>query len=197
MQTSTDIAARMRRGSTPGQLEILAPRVGLWRDSPAVGTLVRPGHSIGRLEILGRLYPLVAPPDASGIVVEIGSSDQARRPIAYGDLLLVIDPNAGAGASDEAGPAAAAAAAHEGLVFAAPMSGRYYGRPGPDRAPFITEGQVLRTGESVCLLEVMKTFNRVTFGGAGLPDEVRVKRVVPADGDDLNAQDPILELEVG
>jgi acetyl-CoA carboxylase biotin carboxyl carrier protein len=47
----------------------------------------------------------------------------------------------------------------------------------------------------VALLEVMKTFNRVQYGGSGLPERARVLRVVPSDGDDLAAGDAILELE--
>jgi acetyl-CoA carboxylase biotin carboxyl carrier protein len=44
------------------------------------------------------------------------------------------------------------------------------------------------------LLEVMKTFHRVTYGGPGLPDTARVVRVLIADGDDVNAGDPLLAL---
>jgi acetyl-CoA carboxylase biotin carboxyl carrier protein len=45
------------------------------------------------------------------------------------------------------------------------------------------------------LLEVMKTFNRLTYGGDGLPSEAKIASIGPADGDDLNAGDIILELE--
>jgi acetyl-CoA carboxylase biotin carboxyl carrier protein len=41
---------------------------------------------------------------------------------------------------------------------------------------------------------VMKTFNRVVYGGAGLPDEATVARVVPTDGDDVSQGDPLLIL---
>jgi biotin carboxyl carrier protein len=41
----------------------------------------------------------------------------------------------------------------------------------------------------------MKTFHRVTYGGAGLPDTARVRRVLVADGADVNAGDPLLALE--
>jgi biotin carboxyl carrier protein len=45
----------------------------------------------------------------------------------------------------------------------------------------------------VCLLEVMKTFNRVTYSGA----RVRVTELLVADGADVNAGDPLLALEPG
>ena len=73
-------------------------------------------------------------------------------------------PGAIAGAA-ERGDAGHAAAT--GLVFRAPTSGRYYGRSSPDKPAFVTAGDELPAGATVCLLEVMKTFNRVTYSGGG------------------------------
>ena len=193
-------------GTNPeaGQVEVRAPRVGLWRDGPRPGDLVRPGTTIGAIETLGRLVPLVAPAGAFGIVVASPpgtarrragpGEDRARLAVGYGDVLLVLDPNA-AGQPDDP-QETAGSDAMVGRAFVAPMSGRFYVRASPDKEPFVEAGQVVRAGDTVCLLEVMKTFNRVTFGGAGLPAEARVRRVIPNDGDDLNSGDPILELEI-
>lgn len=179
------------------RVAVLAPRVGLWRSPPSAGSLVRPGDAIGVLEILGQLHVLRAPPGAKGVVVPTGGDPRSRRPVSFGDTLLMLDPTGAIGAEWESDPGAAeGASAVGGLVFVAPMSGRFYLRPSPDKPPLIRPGQTIRVGDSVCLLEVMKTFNRVSYGGAGLPDEARVKRVVPNDGDDINRDDPILELEV-
>ena len=49
----------------------------------------------------------------------------------------------------------------------------------------------------MALIEVMKTFNRVTYGGDDVPERARVKRIVPADGDDVEAGDVLIELEDG
>ena len=176
---TTSVVARVRPGTEPGQTEILAPRVGLWRFRPEVGTLVRPGASIGAIEVLGRLFPLSAPPGAAGIVVFAKPDDRSRIPVGYGDVLLVLDPSAAGAVVD--GPAADGPTRPgiTGLVFAAPMSGRFYVRSGPGKPPFLTEGQSIKAGDSVCLLEVMKTFNRVTFGGPGMPEGARVKRASP------------------
>ena len=56
----------------------------------------------------------------------------------------------------------------------------------------MTAGAELHTGATVCLLEVMKTFNRVTYSGA----PARVRALLVADGADVNAGDPILALEL-
>ena len=179
------------------RVAVLSPSVGLWRSPPSAGTLVRSGDAIGALEILGRLHVLRAPPGATGIVTQIDGDQRTRRPVSFGDTLLILDPTGAIGAAAESDLAPTdGVSAVDGMVFVAPMSGRFYLRPSPNKPPLIEPGQTIRQGDSVCLLEVMKTFNRVSYGGAGLPDEARVKRVLPSDGDDLNRGDPILELEV-
>ena len=176
-----------------GVLELRSPMVGLWRRGPRAGELVGPGEDLGEIEVLGRIHRLVAPDGAGGAVIE----DPQRanvQPVAveYGALLLRLDP----AASPQATLAATAdAAAASGLVFRAPLSGRFYGRPTPDKPPFVRPGDVVKTGQTIALLEVMKTFNRVVFGGPDMPSQAKVKRVVPADEADLDEGDPILELE--
>ncbi|HUS63967.1 MAG TPA: biotin/lipoyl-containing protein, partial [Kofleriaceae bacterium] len=81
-----------------------------------------------------------------------------------------------------------------GLAVRAPSSGRYWGRPAPGKPPFVSVGDELQPGQTVCLLEVMKTFHRVTYGGDGLPARGRVATIAPADGDDLAAGDVIIEV---
>ncbi|MBL9012811.1 MAG: hypothetical protein JNL83_01465, partial [Myxococcales bacterium] len=53
----------------------------------------------------------------------------------------------------------------------------------------------LAPGATVCLLEVMKTFHRVTYGGAGVPERARVREVLVADGADVTQGDPLLALD--
>ena len=177
-----------------GRVHLRSPGVGLWRGAPRKGALITPRSSLGALEVLGVLHPLDAPKGATGMVVERTRPDLARVPVAYGDLLVVLDPAAaGAEVAAEATPAARSAASGA-LVFRAPMSGRFYSRPSPDKAPFVEVGAEIALGTTVGLLEVMKTFNRLVYGDEGLPERARVTAVRPADGDDLAAGDPILEL---
>jgi acetyl-CoA carboxylase biotin carboxyl carrier protein len=179
-----------------GKVELRSPAVGLWREAPARGSLVFPGSAVGRLEVLGELHPLSAPPGAHGLVLERGADAEgrARRPVGYDDLLLVLDPEVGQ-ADAELEAEAEAASNSGGLSFRAPSSGRFYARPAPDKPPFVKVGDEIRSGQTVAVLEVMKTFNRVQYGGGGLPDPARVVAVVPSDGDDLASGDPILEVE--
>lgn len=175
-----------------GTLAILSPGVGIWVEPPLRGTLVNPGVSVGALEVLGRRSALVGPAGASGLVVEVNDAAHTRTAVDFATVLFVLDPEAAGvqslGAQDEA-------SASTGLVMRAPMSGRYYARPSPDQEPFVSAGDVIEEGLAVGLLEVMKTFNRIAYGGDGLPARAKVVRVVPNDGDDLEAGDALLELE--
>lgn len=177
-------------------ITLKAPAVGLWRGRPAPGSLVTPGASIGQLEVLGVLYRLVAPTNAAGLVLDTGDERRARVPVDARTVLLTLDPNAAAaGAVATGATVETAQATHGGLVFRAPLSGRYYARPAPDEPAFVTVGDVITEGQSLALLEVMKTFNRVTYGGQGLPTSAKVVAIVPADGDDIEEDDVLLRLE--
>ena len=176
-----------------GTLALVSPKPAYFRDAPKRGAVILPGAVIGRLEVLGALEPIVAPKTAAGRVIEVYEPKLARRAVDAATVLLVLDPNAlGAGAEVVA---SAASRATEGLVFRSPMSGRLYRKASPNEPPFVTVGQTIRSGETVCLLEVMKTFNRVTFGGDDLPSSAKVKAIVAEDGADLDAGDVILVLE--
>jgi acetyl-CoA carboxylase biotin carboxyl carrier protein len=179
--------------SADGTIELFAPRPGLWRSAPALGSFVEAGGELGELEVLGVLYRLRVPHDVHGVVDRLPSGRRlARRPVDPASALCAIDPS-GAFASKHAAESAKAEAeaAASGPVFRTPLGGRYYARPAPDAEPFVRPGDVVSGGETVALIEVMKTFNRVTYDGP----RARVKSVVPSDGDDIEPGDVLLELE--
>ena len=174
------------------RLRVRSPGVGVWRGHPAAGQVVVAGQTIGGLEVLGRVHPLELPPGAAGRIVELAGGGLAEVDVDFGAELMVLDPEGALGVAAEA---AERATEPTGLVFVAPSSGRFYSRPAPDKPPFVSAGDRVSAGHTVCMLEVMKTFSRIAYGGPGLPDPARVVRVVPADEDDLEAGDVILELE--
>jgi len=181
----------MKHRVVDGEIELLSPGVGYWREPPGVGHVLTPGESMGRLETLGAFTSLVVPKGAAGLVVSVAGPEQARFAVGYGEVLVVLDPEGAAGVAIEEEASVTAAS---GLVFAAPMAGRFYARPSPEDPPFVAPGDTVKTGDTIGLLEVMKTFNRVTYGGDELPESATIERVVPADGDDVGRGDPILVL---
>lgn len=147
------------------------------------------------LSVLGVDYRLLLPPGVAGRVVSRLAAEEREPNVDYGARLLELAPLGGAEAAAAASGQSASAAT--GLVFRAPMSGRFYLRPAPDKPAFAEVGATLTRGQTVCLLEVMKTFNRLALSGEDLPERVRVLAVVPADGEDINRGDVLLRLEPG
>ena len=175
-----------------GMTELRAPQPGEFVPAITAGDLVSPGGVIGELVVLGRASAVLVPrTTAAGIAIRVARAPHA---VGYGEAVVAIDPSL-RHATGAAVTTPDAATTIDGLVFRAPTSGRYYGRSAPDKPPFIVEGAQLTPGATICLLEVMKTFHRVTYGGTGLPETARIRKLLVADGADVNAGDPLLALE--
>jgi acetyl-CoA carboxylase biotin carboxyl carrier protein len=166
--------------------------VGAWTPAVAVGDRVRPGQLLGKVERLGVVHLVWASEGAGGRVVALAGGGRPRAPIEHGSALVELDRSA---AGDDLAAAASAkkAVASGDLVIRAPSSGRFYGRPGPGKPAFVAVGDVVKPGQTVGLLEVMKSFHRVTAG-----DEVagaRVTAIVVADDADVDAGAELIRLE--
>jgi acetyl-CoA carboxylase biotin carboxyl carrier protein len=167
---------------------LLAPEPGVFRPSAKSNAWLGGGDTIGTLEVLGRRIALIVPRAYSGSL----EVEPRNRAVGYGDALATLDASARSGRADDETAPVDTAKAIDGLVFRAPTSGRYYGRPTPGKPAFVSVGSELQPGTTVCLLEVMKTFNRVAYAGA----PARVRELLVADGADVNAGDPILAIEL-
>ena len=97
--------------------------------------------------------------------------------------------------SEEADEVTEAVSETSGLVFVAPMSGRFYTRSTPDDPPFISVGNSVKKGQTIGLLEVMKTFNRVVLDGEHLPASSKIKRIAVSDGDEVVRGQVLVELQ--
>ncbi len=90
-------------------------------------------------------------------------------------------PVAAAAAPASAAPAAAAAdASHPGLVKS-PMVGTAYLTPDPDSPQFVKEGDTVSEGQTLLLVEAMKTFNPVTAHKAGTVKSILVGNEQPVE----------------
>jgi acetyl-CoA carboxylase biotin carboxyl carrier protein len=67
-----------------------------------------------------------------------------------------------------------AAGVTDGRSIIAPMMGTIYWRPKPGDPPFVAVGQHVESGQTLCLLEAMKTFNEVTTPHKGVITELVV-----------------------
>lgn len=172
-------------------LVLTSPGVGRFRRLVSEGDLLAPGQKFGLLFVLGRAEVVVVPKGAGGRVVS--ASDAPEIAVGYRETLVTLDPT---GAADVEVESDQAGTSNAELVFRAPMSGRFYARPSPDQPAFVSAGDTVKRGQAVGLLEVMKTFNRVPYGGDELPETAAIVRVVPNDGDDVDKGDVLLELKI-
>ncbi|MGE0485034.1 MAG: acetyl-CoA carboxylase biotin carboxyl carrier protein [Gammaproteobacteria bacterium] len=66
-----------------------------------------------------------------------------------------------AAAPAPAAPAAEAPGAPEGAVVESPMVGTFYTGPSPESPPFVTVGQAVKPGDTLCIIEAMKIMNPI------------------------------------
>lgn len=154
--------------------------------------MVCAGQTVGTIDILGVRWELTVPDGVAGRVTKRVGGGRSRVPVDYGAVLLTVS-----NASMEPIPAAVSPVSGEAsatLSFVAPMSGRFYSRPSPTELPFISAGDTVQRGQTIGLLEVMKTFNRLVYQGNALPERATVDVIVPGEGDDVVRGDVILLL---
>ena len=68
-----------------------------------------------------------------------------------------------------------------------PTDGVFYRSPAIDAKAYVQVGDRITTGQPLGLIEVMKTFNPIAYGGAGLPDEAEIVEIAAADGQEVRA----------
>jgi acetyl-CoA carboxylase biotin carboxyl carrier protein len=80
-------------------------------------------------------------------------------------------------------------AKHPGVV-ASPMVGTAYGAPEPGAKPFIDVGQSVKAGETLLIIEAMKTMNQIPAPRAGT-----VIQILFEDGQPVEFGEPLVIIE--
>ena len=80
-------------------------------------------------------------------------------------------------------------ASHPGVV-ASPMVGVAYMSPEPGAAKFINPGDTVAEGQTLMLIEAMKTFNPIRAPRGG-----KVTRIIVTDGQPLEFGEPLMIIE--
>jgi len=69
------------------------------------------------------------------------------------------------------------------LTIEAPMVGTFYQAPSPDASPFIRDGDRVKKGQVVCIIEAMKLMNEIESKVAGRVVKVLVENTQPVEYD--------------
>lgn len=84
----------------------------------------------------------------------------------------------------------AAIEASSGTVVSAPSFGVVHLAPSAGAGPFVTLGQLVEAGQSLCVIEAMKVFSQVEAEAAGT-----IAAILVEDGAEVSAGQPLFRLE--
>jgi acetyl-CoA carboxylase biotin carboxyl carrier protein len=118
---------------------------------------------------------------------------RVARTLAAAAPVYAAAPAAVAAAAPALGapaPAAAADIASNPGCLKSPMVGVVYVSPEPGAAPYIKVGDQVTAGQTVLIIEAMKTFNQVKAHKAG-----RVSQIMVADKNPVEYGEPLMLIE--
>jgi acetyl-CoA carboxylase biotin carboxyl carrier protein len=78
----------------------------------------------------------------------------------------------------------------EGHVITAPMVGIFYTSPSPEEPVFVDKGQVIKTGDVICIIEAMKIMNQIEADTEG-----KLLRILVENGDAVEYGQPLFIIE--
>lgn len=101
----------------------------------------------------------------------------SAAPVQYAPAPVAAAPAAAAAAA----PAAAAPAKRSGEEVKSPMVGTAYLQPAPGSDPFISVGAKVKKGQTLLIVEAMKTMNPITAPRDGVVAEILVGDAQPVE----------------
>ena len=126
-------------------------------------------HNLAELEV-----------EAAGTRIRIV---REHAPVASGSRVEAA--SAIAAALPQSAPESVESTAHL-LTVEAPMVGTFYRAPKPDAPPFVAEGDVVKEGQVICIVEAMKLMNEIESKVAG-----RIAKVVVENGQPVEFGQPL------
>ena len=127
--------------------------------------------------------------------IEIVEGEESVRLIRGGPVaaLPATIPVAPMAPAIEQTPAAAEAVADsqqddedqlpDGELVLAPMVGTFYGASSPEAQPFVTMGQMVGVGDTLCIIEAMKMFNQIEADVSGTVVAILAENGQPVEYD--------------
>ncbi|MBT3373577.1 MAG: acetyl-CoA carboxylase biotin carboxyl carrier protein [Rhodospirillaceae bacterium] len=125
--------------------------------------------------------------------IEIENDDDRMRLVRAGTApaATVAIPAAAAAAAAPTPAAAAAPAAGEGDLsghpgaVVSPIVGTAYNAPSPDDAPFVQIGDKVTAGQTILVIEAMKTFNEIPSPHGGTVRQILFENASPIEYGDV------------
>jgi acetyl-CoA carboxylase biotin carboxyl carrier protein len=154
-----------------------------------------PGNPSGderTVELTRRLATLMAELDLSEVEVE---SADVRVRVQRGTSPAAAPPLAAVAAATPAPVAAerplvADVASPTLVTMEAPMVGTFYRASAPNAEPYVQEGDVVKEGQVLCIIEAMKLMNEIEAKVAG-----RVARILVENGQPVEYGQPLFLID--
>lgn len=87
-------------------------------------------------------------------------------------------------------PPAAEEAPVAGIPITSPLVGKYYSAPSPSKPVFVTVGDTVKTGDTLCLVEAMKLINEIKA-----PSDGRILKILVENGDNVDKGQTLFLME--
>lgn len=127
--------------------------------------------------------------DAGLTEIEIVEADRRIR-VVRAPATVAVPPTTTVPVAAPAPPPAPAEDVPPAGAVPSPMVGVAYLMPEPGSPPFVTPGQTVTAGQTVMLIEAMKTFNQIKAPNSGT-----VTRILVANGQPVEYGQPLLVIE--
>lgn len=147
-----------KRGS---KTALLSPTVGLAKILVANGQPLGGGQIVFELWRLQTCFLVQLPQELFGLALHFQRNEQFF--VAFHDVVIEVDHSSSSlhepsTKQEESAP--------NGVPILSPMDGMFYLSPSPTDAPFVKVGDSIMPGQTIGLIEVMKSFYPLKYQGA-------------------------------
>jgi acetyl-CoA carboxylase biotin carboxyl carrier protein len=128
--------------------------------------------------------------EESGIAeLEIKEGEESvrisRQTSAIAQTIAPAPTQLAAPAALAAAPAAETPPVETGHQVKSPMVGTFYAAASPTSGPFVTQGQQVSVGDTLCIIEAMKMMNQIEADKAGTVRSILVENGSPVEFDQV------------
>jgi len=67
------------------------------------------------------------------------------------------------------------------ITIKSPIVGIFYSSPSPQQEPFIKQGDKIKIGDTICIIEAMKILNEIKSEYTGIIEEILIKNETPVE----------------
>jgi acetyl-CoA carboxylase biotin carboxyl carrier protein len=154
---------------------------------------VSPGGDDRLIELTRRLAAVAAElglteieVESAGIRLRVQRGGASIAPVVH-----AVPAPVASGAPATVEPAVVAdVAAPAGITVEAPMVGTFYRASSPTAEPYVREGDVVKEGQILCIIEAMKLMNEIESKAAG-----RIVKILVENGQPVEYGQPLFLLE--